>query len=263
MSSAAQSLPALGGRAIPLGLRPLEGGSDPTVALPSYFQTLSQTLGPMHWWPARTPFEVVVGAILTQNTAWSNVERAIANLRRARLLTPRAIERVSSARLARLVRPSGYFRQKARKLKAFARFLHRQHGGSLARMFRTPTGELRAQLLGVYGIGPETADSILLYAGGHAIFVVDAYTHRILGRHALTQPKPDYEAVRAMVQASLPAEVKIYNEFHAQLVHVGKHWCHTRQPRCQECPLQPHLPLHSPWRSSGAAPAAAQSGIAS
>jgi endonuclease III related protein len=216
----------------------------------------------MHWWPARTPFEVIVGAILTQNTAWSNVERAIANLRRARLLTPRGIERVSTARLERLVRPSGYFRQKTKKLKAFARFLRREYGGSLARMFRAPTSELRVKLLAVHGIGPETADSILLYAGGHTIFVVDAYTHRILGRHGLTQPgsaqpeleqrRPDYEGVRGIVEASLPRDASVYNEFHAQLVHVGKNWCRPRQPRCHECPLQPHLPAHSPWCSSEA-----------
>jgi endonuclease III related protein len=204
----------------------------------------------MHWWPARTPFEVIVGAILTQNTAWSNVERAIANLRRERLLTARAIERVSAARLERLVRPSGYFRQKAKKLKAFARFLRGEYGGSLARMFRTPTNEIRQKLLEVYGIGPETADSILLYGGGHAIFVVDAYTHRILARHGLTGARPDYETVRGLFEASLPRAANVYNEFHAQIVHVGKNWCRTRQPHCNECPLLSYLPAHSPLRLS-------------
>jgi endonuclease-3 related protein len=255
MNFAARSVPALGAPLTPFDTRVLDGVSDANRAFPVYFQTLSQHLGPLHWWPARTPFEVIVGAILVQNTAWSNVQRAIGNLRRARLLTPRAIERVSTARLERLVRPSGYFRQKAKKLKVFARFLRREYGGSLARMFRAPTSELRLKLLAVYGIGPETADSILLYAGGHAIFVVDAYTHRILGRHGLTQPGlgqsgPDYEGVRGIVEASLPHDANVYNEFHAQLVHVGKHWCRPRQPRCHECPLQPHLPLHSPWRLS-------------
>jgi endonuclease-3 related protein len=260
MSLAAGSVSALGAPLTPFATRVLDGVSNVNPAFPAYFQTLTQRLGPQHWWPARTPFEVVVGAILVQNTAWSNVERAIANLRRERLLTPRAMERVSTARLERLVRPSGYFRQKAKKLKAFARFLRREYAGSLALMFRVPTSELRLKLLAVYGIGPETADSILLYAGGHAIFVVDAYTHRILGRHGLTgsrsalseltQRKPNYEGVRGIVEASLPRDPDVYNEFHAQLVHVGKHWCRPRQPRCHECPLQPHLPPHSPWRLS-------------
>ena len=205
----------------------------------------------MEWWPARTPFEVIVGAILTQNTAWTNVERAIENLRRERLLTPGAIERVSQARLERLVRSSGYFRQKARKLKAFVQFLQEQHGGSLARMFRTPTPELREKLLGVHGIGPETADSILLYAGGHPIFVVDAYTHRILGRHNVTDGKPDYAAVRSLFETNLPKQAALYNEFHALIVNVGKNWCRKSRPRCGECPLFHHLPVDSPLRPTG------------
>jgi endonuclease III related protein len=216
----------------------------------AYFNTLSDALGPMYWWPARTPFEVIVGAILTQNTAWSNVERALVNLRRERLLTPRAIERVATPRLARRVRPAGCYRQKTRKLKEFVRFLRRQYGGSLMRMFRTPTLELRERLLAVHGIGPETADSILLYAGGHAIFVVDAYTHRIFERHGLHAGKPDYERVRAMVESSLPREAHVYNEFHALLVRVGKHWCRARNPKCQECALRAHLPADSTYRSA-------------
>jgi len=219
--------------------------------LQAYFQSLSQALGPMQWWPARTRFEVIVGAILTQNTAWANVERAIANLRRARVLTPRAIERISSARLAGLIRPSGYFRQKARKLKAFAGFLRECYGGSLLRMFRRPTAELREQLLAVHGIGPETADSILLYAGGHPVFVVDAYTHRILGRHHLTTGKPDYAAVRSLFEMNLPKDAALYNEFHALLVNTGKNWCRKSQPRCGECPLLPHLPDNSALRLTG------------
>jgi endonuclease-3 related protein len=210
--------------------------------LPEYFDALYQTLGPQHWWPARTPFEVIVGAILTQSTAWSNVERAIANLHRERLLTPAALERVPTARLARLVRPSGYFRQKAKKLKAFVRFLRQRFDGSLARMFRTPTGELREMLLGVHGIGPETADSILLYAGNHPVFVVDAYTRRVLLRHGLITEKDGYEDLRALFESSLPRDVRLYNEFHALLVNVGKNWCRPREPRCAECPLQSFLP---------------------
>jgi endonuclease-3 related protein len=209
--------------------------------LPRFYETLREALGPMHWWPARTPFEVIVGAILTQNTAWANVERAIANLHRERLLTPRALERVPLGSLARLVRPSGYFRQKAKKLKAFVRFLRGDFGGSLARMFRTPTAELRERLLGVHGIGPETADSILLYAGSHRVFVVDAYTKRILLRHGLASEKADYEEVRRLFESSLPHDPGIYNEFHALLVNVGKNWCRPREPRCEDCPLGPYL----------------------
>jgi endonuclease III related protein len=235
-------------------------GGSTGASLPLYFETLSRSLGPMNWWPARTPFEVIVGAILTQNTAWSNVERAIDNLRAARLLSLRAIERVPLPRLARLIRPSGYFRQKAKKLKAFSRFLRREHRGSLARMFRTPTDVLREQLLGVYGIGRETADSILLYAGGHTIFVVDAYTHRIFGRHGFDELPTDYEGVRELVEASLPRNAATYNEFHALLVNVGKNWCRPREPRCHECPLGRHLPADSLLQATtatlGAIPAA-------
>lgn len=215
-----------------------------------YFRDLSRALGPMRWWPAGSSFEVIVGAILTQNTAWTNVEQAITNLRREDLLTPLAIEKVPTRRLAQLIRSSGYFRQKAKKLKAFVRFLRRDYRGSLQRMFRTPTAQLRERLLAVHGIGPETADSILLYAGQHPVFVVDAYTHRILGRHGLTTGKPDYEAVRTLFETSLPREVPLYNEFHALLVNVGKNWCRPSDPRCDECPLGPHLPMDSPLRAS-------------
>ena len=216
--------------------------------LHNYFETLSRSLGPMGWWPGRTPFEVIVGAILTQNTAWTNVEKAITNLRREHLLTPRAIERVPESHLAKLIRPSGYFRQKAKKLKTFVHFLSAEYGGSLTKMFRTPTPELRQQLLDIWGIGPETADSILLYAGQHTVFVVDAYTHRILGRHGLLPNSgrtPDYETVRAFFETRLPRNTQLYNEFHALLVNVGKNWCRTRNPRCEQCPLKSHLPTGS------------------
>ncbi|HWZ57270.1 MAG TPA: endonuclease III domain-containing protein [Verrucomicrobiae bacterium] len=212
-----------------------------------YYEAMSGALGPMHWWPARTPFEVIVGAILTQSTAWVNVERAIANLRGARLLSPGAMGRVSAARLAGLVRPSGYFRQKAKKLKAFVRFLQRNYSGSLTRMFETPTAQLREQLLEVHGIGPETADSILLYAGEHPVFVVDAYTHRIFERHALVEGKPDYERVRAFVESSLPRDSALFNEFHALIVNTGKNWCRKGAPRCDGCPLRDFLPVNSPY----------------
>lgn len=211
-----------------------------------YYEAMFSALGPMHWWPAKTPFEVIVGAILTQSTAWANVERAIANLRAARLLTPSAMFRVPTPRLAELVRPSGYFRQKAKKLKAFVRFLHVRYGGSLRRMFQTPTSELRDALLSVHGIGPETADSILLYAGKHPVFVVDAYTHRIFGRHGITDGKPEYEPVRALIESSIPQRPELFNEFHALIVNTGKNWCRKSAPRCEGCPLRPLLPADSP-----------------
>jgi endonuclease III related protein len=200
----------------------------------------------MNWWPAKTPFEVIVGAILTQSTSWGNVERAIDNLRAARMLTPPAILNARTSRLAALVRPSGYFRQKAAKLKAFVRFLQNEYDGSLKRMFQTPTSELREKLLSVHGIGPETADSILLYAGNHPVFVVDAYTHRILGRHAMISGKPDYESVRAQFEEALPRDPQLWNEFHALIVNTGKTWCRKSVPRCQECPLRSLLPATSP-----------------
>jgi endonuclease-3 related protein len=162
------------------------------------------------------------------------------------VLTPSAMLRVRTMRLAALVRPSGYFRQKAKKLKAFARFLQAGYGGSLKRMFLTPTLKLREKLLSVHGIGPETADSILLYAGNHPVFVVDAYTHRIFGRHGITDGKPDYEKVRAMVETSIPQRPELFNEFHALIVNTGKNWCRKSAPRCEECPLRPLLPANSP-----------------
>ncbi|HTB93460.1 MAG TPA: hypothetical protein VK728_11560 [Candidatus Sulfotelmatobacter sp.] len=210
--------------------------------LHQYFDALFQAHGQQHWWPARSPFEVIVGAILVQNTTWVNVERAIANLRRARLLSPSALEKVPQAKLARLIRSSGYFRQKARKLKEFVKFLRKQHRGSLAAMFRTPTAKLRVQLLRVHGIGPETADSILLYAGNHPVFVVDAYTRRILQRHGLAHGKESYEEIRGLFEESLPNDPQLFNEYHALLVHTGKNFCRARAPLCSECALHPFLP---------------------
>lgn len=213
--------------------------------LMAYHRVLADKLGPQHWWPAETPFEVIVGAILTQNTSWKNVESAIANLKRVKLLSPLAMERMSVRRLERLIRSSGYFRQKAKKLKAFVRFLRLEYGGALKRMFRTPTAELREKLLGVHGVGPETADSILLYAARKEVFVVDAYTKRILSRHGWTEEDVDYEEMRSLVENNLPREVSLYNEFHAQFVQVGKNWCRPRDPRCSECPLGPFLEASS------------------
>lgn len=213
-----------------------------SAALRAYYDALFAAHGPQHWWPGRTSFEVIVGAILTQNTSWTSVEIAIRNLRREKLLTPRAIEAVSFTRLAGLIRSSGYFRQKAKKLKCFVHFLRSEYGGSLRKMFHTPTAALREKLLSVHGIGPETADSILLYAGKHPVFVVDAYTRRLLERHQLATAAQSYEEIRKLFERSLPSEAPLYNEYHALIVRTGKEYCRTRNPRCSECPLHSFLP---------------------
>lgn len=210
--------------------------------LRDYYDALLQAHGKQHWWPAQTPFEVVLGAILVQNTSWVNAERAIANLREAGLLIPAVLEKTSRAKLARLLRPSGYFRQKARKVHKFLRFLRHEYQGSLAAMFRTPTARLREQLLAIHGIGPETADSILLYAGNHPVFVVDAYARRILQRHGLTHGKESYEDLRGLFERSLPNDASLFNEYHALIVHIGKHHCRSRVALCSNCALRPFLP---------------------
>jgi endonuclease-3 related protein len=226
----------------PMGSRSPLPESRGTTDLMTLYEAMSSALGPMNWWPGETPFEVIVGAILTQNTAWTNVERAMIQLRENRLLSPLAMERVATQRLGQLVRSSGYFRQKAKKLKAFVALLRKEYGGSLSRMFRTPTIQLREKLLGVHGIGPETADSILLYAGNHRVFVVDAYTRRILSRHGIVNEKATYEEIRGLFEQRLQTDSQLYNEYHALIVNTGKNWCRTKNPKCCECPLGPFLP---------------------
>jgi endonuclease III related protein len=208
----------------------------PGGAVIAIYRKLRRRFGPQGWWPGETPFEVIVGAILTQNTAWGNVAVAIANLKRARLLSVRGLTRVPRARLARLIRPSGYFNQKAVKLKAFMEFLNQDYGGSLARMGREPAALLRGKLLAVHGIGPETADSILLYAFDLPVFVVDAYTMRVLSRHGLVSPGARYDEVQRYLTAHLPKSARLYNEYHALFVRVGKEFCGAR-PRCSGCAL--------------------------
>lgn len=202
-------------------------------------------LGPQGWWPGRTRFEVIVGAILAQNTAWTNVARAIANLRQARVLTPKALVALPAPKLARLVQPSGYYRTKAARVKRFLRFLRARYALNLSRMFAERPSKLREELLAVSGIGPETADSILLYAGGVPVFVVDAYTRRILGRHGLIRADATYDAVQALFTENLPPDPALYNEYHALLVAVGKDFCRPL-PRCARCPLRPDLERHRP-----------------
>ncbi len=210
--------------------------------LQDYYRVLFEAHGPQHWWPGRSRFEVIVGAILVQNTAWQNVETAIRNLRSEKLLTPSAMHAADVARLEAMVRSSGYFRQKAKKLKAFTQFLYREYGGSLTKMFSAPTALLREQLLGIHGVGPETADSILLYAGSRPLFVVDAYARRILERHGLVTGAQSYEDVRDIFQRSLPKEPQVFNEFHALIVHTGKEYCRKSEARCARCSLKKFLP---------------------
>ncbi len=172
-------------------------------AIRAYYHTLFLAWGRQHWWPGRSRFEVIVGAYLTQNTSWTNVEKALGNLRKARLLTIAGIRRTPQSEVELLIRPSGYFRQKAERLKIFIRFLDSCYGGSLQRMFARPTAELREELLALNGVGPETADSILLYAGNHPVFVVDAYTRRIFERHGIVSSRADYDDVRLLVEQAL------------------------------------------------------------
>ena len=245
----------------------------------AYYRALYRAWGPQHWWPAQSRFEVIAGAYLTQNTAWTNVEKALANLRSARVLSVSGIRRVPIAELERLIRPAGYFRQKAARLKIFVAHLDRQYKGSLDKFLSRPTHELREELLNLTGIGPETADSILLYAGNHPVFVVDAYTRRIFSRHNIVNEEAPYEEIRDLFEEALApvaecivetdsnvrrelakgfagashppskmstakrtALTQVFNEMHGLIVGVGKHYCRKSQARCDECPLQKFLP---------------------
>jgi len=210
--------------------------------LGAYFDALHAAHGAQHWWPGRTRFEIVVGAILTQNTSWRNVEAAIGNLRKARLLSPLAIRRARFATIASALRPAGYFRQKTRTLKGFVDFLFAKYRGTLALMLSVPAQALREQLLGLRGIGPETADSILLYAGRRPVFVVDAYSRRILERHSIVHGKTTYGEIQQLFENDLPRDHLVFNEFHALIVETGKLHCRAQNPLCSECPLARFLP---------------------
>ena len=205
-------------------------------ALLGIYHRLLAHFGPQHWWPAREPFEVIVGAILTQSAAWGNVEKAIANLRVAGALSPRALRRLSLSRLAKLVYPCGYYNAKALKLKSFAFWLGNHYNDDLDSLFANDTGELRQQLLSVHGIGRETADSIMLYAAGKPIFVIDAYTRHVISRIGLAPEKDSYGAYQALFMQNLPPDTQLFNEYHALLVGLAKNVCH-RRPLCQQCCL--------------------------
>lgn len=239
-----------------------------------YYLAMLRGWGPQNWWPADSRFEVIAGAYLTQNTAWSNVEKALSELRRVGALSIKGVREIPLADLEQLVRVSGYFRQKAQRLKNFVAFLDANYGGSLDRMFAQPAEKLRMELLDLNGVGPETADSILLYAGDHPIFVVDAYTRRILERHEIITSKSSYEDIRLLVEEAIsrgePESLKVslpgteprhpisrvsarrrsalaqhYNEFHGLIVRTAKEHCRTT-PACDGCPLQKFLPPHLP-----------------
>jgi len=202
------------------------------------FKRLHTCYGDQHWWPAETRFEMIVGAILTQNTAWSNVERAISNLRAAGVLNLPGLDTLPRPSLENLIRPAGFFRQKAERLQQFTSYVGQNHAGDLDRLLSQPLPQLRNELLQRPGIGPETADSILLYAAGLPSFVVDAYTRRLLERLDLL-PVPDgYEAIRTLFMQQLPQEASLYNEYHALIVIHAKERCRKRKPRCSGCPLQ-------------------------
>jgi endonuclease-3 related protein len=201
------------------------------------YERLLQAFGPRHWWPGESPFEVVVGAILTQNTSWVNVEKAIENLKKAGILSPIGIRDLERDKLAHVIKPSGFYRLKASRLKRFVDFFYDQFDGDMRRMRSQELSSLRKGLLKVDGIGPETADSILLYALEKPIFVVDAYTKRVFSRHELISETWSYEEVQNLVMGELGRDVGIYNEFHALLVFLGKSWC-RRIPRCGGCPLE-------------------------
>jgi endonuclease III related protein len=261
-----------------------------------YYSKLFSAYGPQHWWPGRSAFEIIVGAILVQNTAWNNAAKAIAQLRGARMLTWEAMNEVPLEELERLIKPSGYYRQKARTLKAFCAFLEKEYGGSLKKMFAThPSGGseyagslkktfatqqrggsehtgslkkmratttiytpqkrrgggsvatreykattaiyMRQKLLSVHGFGPETVDSVLLYAGNYPVFPVDAYARRMMVRHGWIEEKAKYDDVRAIFEGAFPGDVARLNEMHALIVHTGKHFCRKQKPLCGECPL--------------------------
>ncbi len=205
--------------------------------LKAIYRALYQTYGPQHWWPGDTPFEVLVGAVLTQNTSWANVEKAIANLKRERVLTFSRMINVAPEKLALLIRPSGYFNIKTKRLRHLLLFIHTHYSDSIARMFAADSVRLRQQLLEVNGIGPETADSILLYAGEKPFFVVDAYTKRIFSRQGLIAGNADYRAVQYLFMDNLPRNTRFYNEYHALIVRIGKEHCKKAKPLCSDCPI--------------------------
>jgi len=215
----------------------------PRQDLERFFTTLLEKFGPQGWWPAETRWEVICGAILTQNTNWRNVLLALHNLRQAGLLDGSPLAHAALAEIQTLVRPAGFYRQKARTLRDIAVWIEAAHAGSLDRLFALGPERARAGLLSLRGIGPETADAILLYAGGLPVFVADAYTRRILSRHGLIAGDADYDSARQFLHQHLPPDGAVYNEFHALLVEAAKQFCRRNEIRCEECPLARFLTM--------------------
>lgn len=201
------------------------------------YEILLDHFGPQGWWPGETPFEIMVGAVLTQNTNWTNVSKAIANLRKEDLLSFDKLHDLDVEFLAEKIRPAGYFNLKAARLKNLLNFVAREYNGSLEEMFAVDTHILREEILTVKGIGPETADSILLYAGNKPVFVVDAYTHRIFARHNIIAEEDGYHEIQEYFALALPEDVPLFNEYHALIVRLGKEFCKKSKPLCSKCPL--------------------------
>lgn len=207
------------------------------IELREIYQKLFRSLGPQHWWPGETPFEIAVGAILTQNTNWGNVEKAIGSLKKYRALSARVIHETSVKKLAGLIRPAGYFNVKALRLKSFIGFLMDAYQGSMKKMEDEDMNSLREKLLRINGIGPETADSILLYALEKPVFVIDAYTKRALWRHGIMEYNKSYKEFQDLFHSQLQRDVKLFNEYHALFVRVGQTYCKRKEPLCDKCPL--------------------------
>lgn len=211
------------------------------------YKKLYGAFGPQRWWPGDTPFEVAVGAVLTQNTNWSNVEKAIKNLKKEKLLGARRMHGLDRGRLARLIRPAGYFNVKTERLNAFVGFLMERYGGSMKRMMKEDVDVIREKLLGVHGVGPETADSIILYALEKPVFVIDAYTKRVLSRHGIGKQDGSYDEFQGLFHDAFGtgnSQTPFFNEFHALFVEAGKTYCRPKKPRCDECPLNGIEPVN-------------------
>lgn len=202
------------------------------------YELLLDRFGHQDWWPGETPFEIVVGAVLTQNTNWQNVTRAIDNLKVRNWLSYEALAAMSRDELAEAIRPSGYYNRKAHRLKNLLNMIRQEYEGELSLLLADETGRARRNLLSVKGIGPETADAILLYAGNHPVFVVDAYTHRVFARHGLLPEECDYHEIQEEFMGRLPHDHQLFNEYHALIVRVSKKYCKKKNPLCDDCPLK-------------------------